>query len=701
MKKIVLPVFIFISLKTSSQNVGIGTIAPLARLHVTDSNVVFTGPVSVPSTTNYKPPVQGAGTRMMWYPQKGAFRVGSVNSVQWNKDSIGRNSFASGYNTKALTYASVAMGDSTTASGYTATAFGAWTVASNTASTAMGEVTLASGYASTAMGNTTVASGDNSTAMGSLTTASGYAATAMGDSTIASGNYSTTAGRASTASNDYASAIGLRSVASGFASVALGESDTASGLNAVAMGFQNNSVGNFTTAIGGNNTAGFVGSVAMGVANKAISTYATTIGGHNSASGYGSTAIGHANTASGWNSTALGNYTIALGDWSTAMGFSTIAAATSSFAAGNSTKARSPNSFVAGKFNDTTLTNSLFEIGMGTSNSFRKNAMTVFNNGQVGIGTINPYGLLNVGNGSVRFDGMLTAGTNSILLSMGPYGDVVVDKPNLQGGRFLIKENGYVGIGATNPAGILHVGNGLVRIEGPVSPNSGASLSLGGNGEVVIDKPNTPGGRFILKENGNIGIGNANPSARLHLTLTATGNTLLPTASMIIDNNFSHFINLTTSDYHSTGIFFGNSLGPGDGGVVYNSINTSSNPRSLNFYAANAIRMKVYNNGDAWIQGSLTQNSDEQLKKNISPLSGTLSSLQQLTAYTYYWKDETLGKKQQIGLLAQELQKVYPQLVKENGEGILSVNYIGLIPVLIESIKEMKIEIENLKTQKQ
>ena len=75
----------------AAQNVGIGTSTPIARLHVADSNVLFTGPVTIPGTTTYYPPASGAGSRMMWYPQKAAFRVGFVDGRNGTKtvlDSI-------------------------------------------------------------------------------------------------------------------------------------------------------------------------------------------------------------------------------------------------------------------------------------------------------------------------------------------------------------------------------------------------------------------------------------------------------------------------------------------------------------------------------------------------------------------------------------------------------------------------------------
>ena len=95
--------------------------------------------------------------------------------------------------------------------------------------------------------------------------------------------------------------------------------------------------------------------------------------------------------------------------------------------------------------------------------------------------------------------------------------------------------------------------------------------------------------------------------------------------------------------------------------------------------------------------GTLTQNSDARLKENIIPLTSTLKNIQQLNGYTYNWKDKARDSSLQIGVLAQELQKVYPQLVKQDEKGTLSVNYIGLVPVLIESVKEQQKQIEELK----
>jgi hypothetical protein len=148
--------------------VGINTATPQAMLHVNDSSVVFTGPATLPTTPG-NPPISGAGTRMMWYPDKAAFRVGGISGFSrtyWDRDSIGDYSFSSGQNTKAKGFVSTAMGDLTTASGDFSTAMGRVTNASGDYSTAMGVNAKASGFSSTAMGYNTIAKGFASTVLG-------------------------------------------------------------------------------------------------------------------------------------------------------------------------------------------------------------------------------------------------------------------------------------------------------------------------------------------------------------------------------------------------------------------------------------------------------------------------------------------------------------------------------------------------------
>ncbi len=111
-------------------------------------------------------PTSGAGTRLMWIPDKAAFRAGDVSGTQWNAANIGDYS--------------VAMGDGTTASGDASLATGIITTAAALGSTAMGNRTTANGMYSTAIGGRTIASGIYSTAMGRYTNAESYISVALG-----------------------------------------------------------------------------------------------------------------------------------------------------------------------------------------------------------------------------------------------------------------------------------------------------------------------------------------------------------------------------------------------------------------------------------------------------------------------------------------------------------------------------------------
>ena len=89
--------------------------------------------------------------------------------------------------------------------------------------------------------------------------------------------------------------------------------------------------------------------------------------------------------------------------------------------------------------------------------------------------------------------------------------------------------------------------------------------------------------------------------------------------------------------------------------------------------------------GDIRYDGDLIDVSDERLKENIESLP-----------CDYGPKDSHKYTKDRIGLIAQDVQKVYPELVGEDNYGYLTLNYIDLIPVLIEAIKEQQTIIDTL-----
>ncbi|MEO7311466.1 MAG: tail fiber domain-containing protein [Chitinophagaceae bacterium] len=273
-------------------NIGIATSTPLALLHVSGNSVLFNATGDIPVSAG-NTPINGLGRRMMWYPDKAAFRVGYVASVNWDKDSIGLYSFAAGNNVKSVGSSSTAFGNATKAIGNASVAMGSGSIASGTASVALGIGTSATGEYSTAIGFGSSASNTYATAFGIATIASGTAAMAIGESTTASGTNSTAMGKSTFASGNYATAMGRETNAGANYATAMGYGCTALADNATAMGYYTNAIGQYATAMGN-------GSIAS-------STTSTAIGYHTIASYNNAIAMGYYTTASGYNSTAMGS----------------------------------------------------------------------------------------------------------------------------------------------------------------------------------------------------------------------------------------------------------------------------------------------------------------------------------------------------------------------------------------------------------
>jgi hypothetical protein len=358
--------------------------------------------------------------RILWYPIKNAFLAGNIRIG--TPDSVGVNSFATGYQSKsrgmysqAMGFKAIANGDYSTAIGKNAVAnninsfaFGEGAFANNSESYAIGKGAVATGYRSFAFGSAGVdtlgnptgvakASGDYSFAIGQGSQASGKGSFAIGIANTASGDFSVALGYKTSASKYNSTAMGVGTSASGFYSTAMGADNTASGTISTAMGFMTLASGEYSTAMGFNTTASGQSSIAMGeqtTASGYLSTamgwftvanqnFATAMGDQAKAIGIISTAMGLATTASGSGATAMGGETTASGNWSTAMGYLTTAPSFCETAIGSWNTTYTPLSTTSWNPSDR-----LFVIGNGNSSS--SNAVTVLKNGNVGIGTSTP-----------------------------------------------------------------------------------------------------------------------------------------------------------------------------------------------------------------------------------------------------------------------------------------------------------------------
>jgi hypothetical protein len=541
--------------------VGINTSSPQAMLHVKDSNVLFSGVSGFLPGSPGNPPVSGAGVRMMWYPDKAAFRAGYVFDANWDRDSIGQYSFASGYNPMAKGYASISFGFNSRSTDSYAIAVGADANASSNSAAAFGTFARAGGPGSTAVGNSTQATGQ------------------------------------------LAMAAGIGSIASGTESMALGYLTEASGIR--------------------------------------------------------STSMGSGSLASGSYSFALGRVTRSLGNYSFSAGRNSVASGDYATAFGDTVTARSFNSFTIGRYNDSLAsstpdswinTDPIFIIGNGTADNARSNAFLIAKNGHTGINIANgmPQALLHV-----RKDGV----------SGGPFSSSA---------GIIFESNGSSYIQLSHPTasetGILS-GNGLTNIRSAIVFNSDSSIDFrtGGNTD-----------RLIISKTGNAGLNISSSQALLHLKGT-------------LPSSFDSHIRLesagASTDYMNM-VY--------DGHTKFRNFGAGDEYQWRN--AANTIIMRLEENGNLTITGIYSP-SDTRLKKNISPLQNSLQKITALGGYKYNWIDKTNDNSLQTGLLAQQVEKQMPELVKTDADGVKSVNYHGMIPYLIEAIKELKRENEVLKKE--
>jgi hypothetical protein len=113
---------------------------------------------------------------------------------------------------------------------------------------------------------------------------------------------------------------------------------------------------------------------------------------------------------------------------------------------------------------------------------------------------------------------------------------------------------------------------------------------------------------------------------------------------------------------------------------------------------------RLHVEGDICYTGAIGACSDIRYKQEILALTDVLSKLNRIGAYTYTWNrdafpDKAFADTPQIGVIAQELQKVFPVLVMTNDAGYHSVDYAKLSVILLAAVKEQQAEILTLENQ--
>ena len=261
--------------------------------------------------------------------------------------------------------------------------------------------------------------------------------------------------------------------------------------------------------------------------------------------------------------------------------------------------------------------------------------------------------------------------------------------------RMRINQSGNVGIGTSSPSYNLHVksasgSHAEVRIETPDQTSGSVPALSFNNGDRIYslgvmtdesfsirDGSDSWATRLSIDTSGNVGIGETSVDAKLHLTTASSG---------LINQKFES----AGSAAWRMGI-----AASGTSFLLDDSHDDLSTPE-----------FAFQNDGDFHADGdviaySTTTSSDERLKENIKQIPYGLEEVLKMKPVEYDWKEKR-GGKHDIGVIAQDIEKLIPEIIKENKdlktkEDFKSVDYGKMVAVLIKAIQEQQEEIELLK----
>lgn len=227
--------------------------------------------------------------------------------------------------------------------------------------------------------------------------------------------------------------------------------------------------------------------------------------------------------------------------------------------------------------------------------------------------------------------------------------------------------------------------------------------------------------RVKFESNGDVGIGEENPQAKLHLDdfgIGVTGSALQEDDIIVEDDDA--VLGLYSDDGGSAGSAL--ALGEVIGGNLNNkwtiiretanaglrfTFGTASNPYNnpTRFFIESTGEVGIGTrnpNYDLDVRGTIGNNttlyhSDERWKKNVATIENALDQVTELRGVTFEWRRDEFGQmnfpaSRKIGLIAQEVEQVIPEVVNTNKNGFKSVEYANLVAVLVEAVKELRDE---------
>ncbi|MFZ4712483.1 MAG: tail fiber domain-containing protein [Bacteriovoracaceae bacterium] len=217
----------------------------------------------------------------------------------------------------------------------------------------------------------------------------------------------------------------------------------------------------------------------------------------------------------------------------------------------------------------------------------------------------------------------------------------------------------------------------------------------------------------MVRDDGFVGIGTTTPTSKLSITGDGTGIEPSLTAGAAANFNIARGVAATTdlvfnlsgtSPYtaslqhrHSVsdGVSYPIALNPLGGNV---GIGTTSPSYKLDVTGTvHATGAATFDSGISTT--TVTYTSDRRLKTNIESLPQSLEKILNLKGVMFDWKNQTIDSEKQIGFIAQDVQKQFPELVRQREDGFLGINYAALVSPIVEAIKEFHLKFMNITKQ--
>jgi len=351
-------------------------------------------------------------------------------------------------------------------------------------------------------------------------------------------------------------------------------------------------------------------------------------------------------------------------------------------------------------------------------------------NERVGIGTGTPAHKLDV-NGSIRAtDGNVFYGdSTSGVLSTGSWaGDLTsngwerVAGLSHDGGEFvLVEKNGQVSTlidgsyfayeAGTNQGGGFYSSSNSTYGAATGIVASGGTLYVkqadGGNASLVVTGDLQVASGFISghgsadfqirRTTNNDDRISIEPSAH-RFTVDATDRMVLTSSGLNVPNGVTVNYGVTFTNGNTNFLQYNNATE----NVLY--MRDITNGAMLQTWGVNSVTM----NKPLIVQGNISatadviaySSSDKRLKDNLKPIKNSLDKISKLSGYEFDWNDkQETYQGHDVGVVAQEVEEVMPEVVEDREDGYKAVKYEKLVPLLIESIKELKEEINGLKVK--